>query len=105
MQKEKVNIAQGSPETRDRLTKFKSDYNIDHPKDKLKTLSDAIDKLIETYNQCDRVMKAYMDVRDQFSAYKECYQPKIESYENEIEELETENVKLKTRVAELEDVN
>lgn len=49
MQEGKVNIAQGSPKTLANLTKFKSDYNVLHPSkdEKLRTMGDAIDKLIE----------------------------------------------------------
>ena len=44
---ESVKIANGKPETRAALNKFKADYNVEHPGDQLRTLGDAIDKLIE----------------------------------------------------------
>jgi len=47
MQKEKVNIAQGYPETRERLREFLGASNLKYPETRLKTLADAIDFAIQ----------------------------------------------------------
>lgn len=49
MNKEKVKLADVFPQTKDKLVKFKSDYNILHPlkEERLGTLGDTVDILIE----------------------------------------------------------
>jgi len=47
MQKDKVCITDGPIQTRDNLHEFKTAYNKAHPRDRIKTLADAIEKLIE----------------------------------------------------------
>lgn len=47
MQEGKVKIADGFPETKDRLKKFQADYNLGSNDGRLSTLGDTIDKLIE----------------------------------------------------------
>lgn len=94
MQEGKVSIADGPIETRDNLHGFKTEYNRTHPKDRLKTLAEAIDKLIEIAGRNDKIMKDYQEIRDAFAAYKENFQPKIENYEARIEELESKVEKL-----------
>jgi len=53
MQEGKKCIADGPIETRDNLHGFKTTYNRAHPKDRLKTLAEAIDKLIEIAGKVD----------------------------------------------------
>ncbi|MEN6554565.1 MAG: hypothetical protein ABFC34_16965 [Methanobacterium sp.] len=47
MQEGKVPIADGPIQTRDNLHEFKTSYNKAHPNDRLKTLAETIEKLIE----------------------------------------------------------
>lgn len=77
MQKGKVNIAQGYPETLSNLKIFMENQKIVHSDKKLKTLADAIDFAIQ---EAEKV-------------------PKLEK---KISELEAENSTLKKRVEELE---
>jgi len=70
MQEGKKCIADGPIETRDNLHGFKTEYNRTHPKDRLKTLAEAIDKLIEIAAENEELKKR-------------------------IQELEAENTKLK----------
>lgn len=67
MQKEKVNIAQGYPETRERLRAFLGASNLKYSR-RLKTLADAIDFAIE---QAQKVPELESQIREQKKIIKE----------------------------------
>lgn len=106
MQKGKVAIADGKPETRDKLNKFKSEYNIEHPSERLRTLGDTIDKLIEEVTITIPALRSELEIKEKWvkgleehkkeliSCLKACEQT-IEEKDMRIDELEEENKKLK----------
>ena len=106
MQKGKVNIAQGYPETLSNLKIFMENQKKAHPEKQLKTLADAIDFAIEQVEKLENnnknLIKLSQERGDKLAQLKELYQPKLDWDENRVDELEKENLELKKRIAEFE---
>ena len=71
MQKGKVNIAQGYPETLSNLKIFQETQKIEHPEKKLKTLADAIDFAVEQAERVPGLEKENSELREENEKLKD----------------------------------
>lgn len=70
MQEGKVCIADGPVQTRDNLHGFKTEYNKAHPDNRIKTLADAIEMLIQIATLIEVVEEENKKLREEIRELK-----------------------------------